>query len=289
VLDYHLHLWPHGERHRTMTIEELAAYCDAARKEGVTEIAVTEHLFRFVQADATLRGFWEDDTANPHLQEQASEYWQEHNGADLDAYVDTVLAAKDAGLPIVLGLEVDYYEGRMDKVRALLDDYPFDVLLGSVHWIGAWMFDVLDSDVAQDEWDRRGIARAWDAYTRAIEELSASGAVDVLAHPDLCKVANRRPSTPEEFYDRIAAAAASSNLAAEVSSAGWRKPCAEPYPAPPLLQRFRALDVPITTASDAHSHDLVAYRVSDLRPLLRDAGYTDLAAFSARDHQPVPI
>jgi histidinol-phosphatase (PHP family) len=289
MLDYHLHLWPHGERHRAITIDELASYCEAARAQGITEIALTEHLFRFVQADATLHGFWEDDTGNPYLQEQASEYWREHQGADLDAYVDTVLEAKDAGLPIVLGLEVDYYRGRMDKVQALLDDYPFDVLLGSVHWLGAWMFDVLESDVAQEEWDRRGIARAWDAYTKAIEELSASGAVDVLAHPDLCKVANRRPSTPEEFYDRIAEAAASSNLAAEVSSAGWRKPCNEPYPAASLLQRFRARDVPITTASDAHSHDLVSHRVRDLEPMIREAGYTDLAAFSARDHQPVPI
>jgi histidinol-phosphatase (PHP family) len=254
----------------------------------VTEIALTEHLFRFAQADAPLRGFWEDDD-DPVLRAQAEEYWREHNGADLDAYVEVGLAAKAAGLPIVLGLEVDYYASRMDRVAALLDGYPFDVLLGSVHWIGAWLFDVLESSVAQREWDNRGLEQAWDAYTRAMEELAASRTVDVLAHPDLCKVTGRSPAVPDEFHDRIAEAAATSGIAAELSSAGWRKPCAEAYPAPPLLAKFRARGVPITTASDAHELDHVAWRAADLRPLLEAAGYTELVAFDRRKPRAVAI
>ena len=288
LLDYHLHLWPHGEADSTVTIEQVAAYCERAEAVGVSEIAVTEHLFRFAQADAVLAGFWDDDP-DPILRANMATYWDLHARADLDAYVDTVLVAKDAGLPVVLGLEVDHYAGRMDKVAALIDGYPFDVLLGSVHWIGAWLFDIIESSVAQREWDHRGVDQAWDAYTRAIEELSASGTVDVLAHPDLCKVADRRPATPDEFHDRIAEAAAASGIAAEVSSAGWRKPCAEAYPAPPLLARFRALDVPVTTASDAHTVEQVAYRAQDLKPLLDDAGYTELVAFTGRTRRTVGL
>lgn len=292
VLDYHLHLWPHGERHRQPSLDELAAYCDAAREQGVEEIALTEHLFRFVQADGPLGDHWRDDPSNPRLQQQADEYWREHNGADLDTYVDAVLEAKAAGLPVVLGMEVDYYAGRMDKVQALLEGYPFDVLLGSVHWIGAWLFDVLESSVAQDEWDHRTVEGAWDGYVRALEELAASGAVDVLAHPDLCKVAARWPSAAsavDEFHDRIAEAAATSGIAAEVSSAGWRKPCDEPYPAPSLLQKFHDRGVSITTASDAHSLDLVAHRTADLRPFVEAAGYTELVRFRARRPEKVGL
>jgi histidinol-phosphatase (PHP family) len=158
-----------------------------------------------------------------------------------------------------------------------------------VHWIGAWLFDVIESSVAQAEWDHRGVDQAWDAYTEAIEELAASGAVDVLAHPDLCKVADRKPATPAEFHARIAEAAARSGIAAEVSSAGWRKPCAEAYPAPPLLAEFRARGVPVTTASDAHRLDQVADRIADLRPLLDAAGYTELVAFDGRRPRAVPL
>ena len=290
VLDYHLHLWPHGERARQPTLDELAAYCEHARRQGIEQIALTEHLFRFTQADGTLRGVWDDDrAASPALRAQAADYWAEHNHADLDAYVEAALEAKRAGLPVVLGLEVDYYEGRMDKVQALLEGYPFDVLLGSVHWIGAWLFDVVESSVAMDEWDHRGVDEAWDSYTRAIEELSASKAIDVLAHPDLAKVAGRTPAFPDEFHDRIAEAAASSGLAAEVSSAGWRKPCGEQYPATSLLQKFHDKRVPITTASDAHTLEQVAFRVADLEPLIRAAGYTELVAFDGRKPRPVKI
>ena len=79
----------------------------------MTEIALTEHLFRFRQADALLGGFWKDEP-DAALRESMAAYWHDHAHADLDAYVTCVLDAKAAGLPVVLGLEVDYYRGRMD-------------------------------------------------------------------------------------------------------------------------------------------------------------------------------
>lgn len=290
MLDYHLHLWPHGQPSAAPRLEELAAYCERAAAAGVTEIALTEHLFRFTQADDVLGGFWEDD---PHraLRSCMGAYWSEHAHADLDEYVDAVQEAKAAGLPVVLGLEVDYYPGRMDKVAALLEGYPFDVLLGSVHWLGAWGFDNFDDPVILNEWSVRSIDAVWNQYTDALEELAASGAVDVLAHPDLCKVMGRFPSATlvDECYDRMAEAAAGAGMAAEVSSAGWRKPVGEPYPDPGLLARFRERGVPVTTASDAHSLPDVASRSADLRGLLADAGYTELAAFRARARRPVAV
>ncbi len=121
----------------------------------MTELAVTEHLFRFRQADALVGGFWDDERVPPALAESMAEYWKFHATADLDAYVECAQAAKEAGLPVVIGLEVDYYEGRMDTVADLLAGYPFDVLLGSVHWVGGWRFDDLDDPVSMAEWSTR--------------------------------------------------------------------------------------------------------------------------------------
>lgn len=288
MLDYHLHLWPHGTPASQPTLDELAAYCEAAAAAGVGEIALTEHLFRFRQADAALAGFWDDDP-NPVLRASLAGYWNEHAHADLDAYVEAVLEAKAAGLPVVLGLEVDHYAGRMDKVAALLEGYPFDVLLGSVHWVGAWGFDQLGDPVIDAEWDARSIESVWDAYTGALEELAASGVCDVLAHPDLAKLSGRRPTVPDEWYDRMAEAAVAAGMAAEVSSAGWRKPVGEAYPAPALLSRFRKAGVPATTASDSHGLGDVASRSADLRAMLADAGYETLTSFRTRTAEQVPI
>jgi histidinol-phosphatase (PHP family) len=87
----------------------------------------------------------------------------------------------------------------------------------------------------------------------------------------------------------MAEAAAASGMAAEVSSAGWRKPAAEAYPSPPLLARFAARGVPFTTASDAHGLPGVAERAGDLVDLLRDAGVATLRAYRGRVPTEVPI
>ncbi len=289
MLDYHLHLWPHSQSEVETTVEQVSAYCARATAAGVTEIAVTEHLFRFTQAKELLGGFWDDLPGDDALRPGMSAYWDHHARVDLDHYVDVVQAVKAEGLPVVLGLEVDFYPGRMDQVARLLAGYPFDVLLGSVHWLGAWRFDVLNEPETLAEWDVRHVDQVWDEYTGAMEELAASGACDVFAHPDLVKIAGRVPAVPDEFYDRIAEAAVRSGMAAELSSAGWRKPFGEEYPAPPLLARFVDRGVPLTTASDGHALPDVADRVDDLQDLLARAGVSQLQGYRERRPYPVPV
>jgi len=289
VLDYHLHLWPHHEHETPLRLERLAEYCEQAQASGVTELALTEHLFRFRQADALLGGFWDDEGVPAALAESMAGYWKFHATADLDAYVACAQEAKDAGLPVVIGLEVDYYEGRMDAVASLLAGYPFDVLLGSVHWVGGWRFDDLDDAVSMAEWSHRDVDACWDGYTSAMEELAATGTCDVLAHPDLIKVAGHVPDAPAEWWDRIAEAAVTSGMAAELSSSGWRKPVGEQYPALGLLERFVARRVPLTTASDAHHLDHVAHRADDLRALLASVGVGALQGYRARRPHSVAV
>jgi histidinol-phosphatase (PHP family) len=289
VLDYHLHLWPHSERETPLDLDQLRAYCERAQAAGVTELAVTEHLFRFRQAASLLGGFWRDDAVSPALQASMADYWDFHATADLDHYVACAQVAQDAGLPLVIGLEVDYYAGQMDTVAGLLDGYPFDVLLGSIHWLGAWRFDDIDDPVSMGEWSTRQVDACWEGYTAALEELAASGACDVLAHPDLIKVAGHIPDAPQEWWDRMAEAAASSGMAAELSSAGWRKPVAEQYPALPLLERFVAAGVPLTTASDAHRLEQVADHAAGLRALLDQVGVDALCRFAGRQPHRAPL
>lgn len=285
MIDYHVHLWPHEEQAepKEQRLERLAIYCEQARLRGVEEIALTEHLFRFTQVYDIANEFWQAEE-NLQLREQICSYFEFHATADLDRYVEDVLAAKAAGLPVVLGLEVDYYPGSMDRVASLLAGYPFDVLLGSVHWLGTWMFDNLADEVAMAEWDRRGTEVAWKSYVEAIEELAATKSCDVLAHPDLIKLTGRRPASGlvDEYNARIADAAQRSGMAAEISSAGLRKPIGEAYPAPDLLRRLYEAGVPVTTASDSHGPSRVADRHDDLVVRARSAGYTELMAFRNR-------
>lgn len=292
MLDYHVHLWPHPELADLgeQSLERLAAYCDLAGRRGVEEIAVTEHLFRFVEAKPLLERALEDAGSSVFARPMAA-YFDHHATASLDDYVEALVAARRAGLPVRLGLEVDYHQGRMGDVARLLAGYPFDVLLGSVHWLGSWMFDVLEDPVQHGEWSRRGTEAAWRQYTEALEELAGSRTCDVLAHPDLVKVAGHRPDATllSECHHRMAEAASRSGMAAEISSAGWRKPCGEAYPSPALLGLFHERGVPVTTASDTHGGGAVGERADELAVLARSAGYESLRAFRGRVGVDVPL
>ena len=211
-------------------------------------------------------------------------YWDHHARVDLDTYVEVVEAVKAEGLPVVLGLEVDYYQ-RPDGPRwpACSPAIPSTCCSARSTGSGPGGSTCSNEPLVLAEWDVRDIDAVWDEYTRAMEELGASGVCDVFAHPDLVKVAGRVPAVPDEFYDRITEAAVRSGMAAELSSAGWRKPVGEEYPAPPLLKRFVDRGVPLTTASDAHRLPDVADRADDLRgPPAREPGSTDCGATGGR-------
>jgi histidinol-phosphatase (PHP family) len=292
MIDYHVHLWPHNERAEPseLRLDRLVSYCEQAQSVGVREIALTEHLFRFTQVRDIAQEFWRDEE-NLVLRDQISSYFDFHATADLDRYVEDVLAAKAAGLPVILGLEVDYYPGAMDAVSGVLANYPFDVLLGSVHWLGTWMFDVLEDEVSMAEWGHRGTDGAWRNYTEALEELAATRTCDVLAHPDLIKVAGQRPDVGllNECHARIAEAAKSSGMSAEISSAGLHKPAQETYPARDLLAQFHRAGVRVTTASDAHGPLKVGDHHQELIDLAQQVGYRELCGFRNRVGYPIDI
>jgi histidinol-phosphatase (PHP family) len=205
---------------------------------------------------------------------------------DIEAYVDAVSDAKRRGLPVKLGLEVDYEPGREDETRELLEPYPWDFLLGSVHFV-----DDLAVDGEPRLIDAVGTEEAWRRYFGVLGNAARSGLFDSLSHPDLVKIFGRRPdrSVVHELHEQIADAVADSGTAIEVSSAGLRKPVGELYPDPALLAAFRARGVRATLASDAHQPSLVGKDFDLARELLRSAGYDTITVFELRESRQVPL
>ncbi len=287
--DYHLHLHPHRPLPGAPPMGEYPAgyidrYVEVARSRGVAEIGFTEHLYRCVEAEAALGRPWEHEN-NPLLAAQTREMITRERNLSLDKYVSVVLDAKARGLPVKLGLEVDFQRGREQQVLDLIAPYPWDFLIGSVHLIGGWDFVRRD---AGEELRRRGIEVAWRQYFELETALAASGMVDVLAHVDVIKKVGLRPA-PEviaELGRSVVAAAAASGVAVEVSSAGLRRASQEIFPAPALLAMFGAAGVPITLASDAHIAEDAAWGHDLVVAAARVAGYTSYLRFSSRERIP---
>jgi histidinol-phosphatase (PHP family) len=257
IVDYHMHLRDSGERveHAFHAVER---FVEVAAARGVDEIGFSEHVYYFRQT----RPVW------------TLEYQTERCVYDLDVYVDAVLEAKRQGLPVKLGLEVDYVGERQDELAAALEPYPWDYLLGSVHWI-----DGLAVDQEPGLWAVASVEEVWRRYFAALAELAASGHVDVLAHPDLAKIFGRRPDGPIEYP-------ALAGVALEISTAGLHKPVGELYPDPAFLEAVR---LPITLASDAHVPQNVGRDLDRAVALARAAGYETVTVFENRRGRQEPL
>lgn len=289
--DYHVHLHPHlpteagdpppGDFSR----ELIERYVESAAKRGVEEVCFTEHLYRMQEAGPVLGEFWAGES--PEVAAPTVAFVLAERQFTLESYVTAVVEARDFGLPVLLGMEIDFFPESIDAVLDLVEPYPWDLLLGSVHWIGGFAVDAADSG---DEFDRRGVERVYAEYFALETELAGSGKVDVLAHVDVVKKHGHRLN-PErvDLYQAVAAAASASQTAVEVSSAGLVAPCAEVYPSPAFLQVLADHEVEITLASDAHRPDAVGREFDRVRAAARQAGYTERVEFRRRQATSVPI
>lgn len=260
MIDCHVHTarCGHGEG-------EAADYVLAARGAGIEVITFTEHL------------------PLPQALDPVREYSMPP--CDLAGYLDEVrslAAASAAGSPLVLaGVEADWLEHDMDHVRGLLAAHEFDLVLGSVHFVDGWAFD--DPNLIE-QWDTADVDATWRRYFEHVVVAARTGLFDAMAHPDLVKKFGYRPSfDTAELYDWVAEEFANAGVAIELSTAGLRKPAAEPYPGPDLLAACARAGVRATLGSDAHRPSEVAYAFDRARRELAAVGYERLVYFVGRE------
>ena len=151
-----------------MTRALIEQYVRAGEARGVTTVCITEHLFRFEEAYKMLHGWWDEDP-DKRLAGMVGQYWQDHVSGSVADYVRLIEDAKSAGLPVLLGIEMDWLHGKEDVLRSFLAPYDWDIVLGSVHYIGSWG---IDDDLFLDEWEKRDVAQAWAEYGGLMKELA---------------------------------------------------------------------------------------------------------------------
>lgn len=208
---------------------------------------------------------------------------------ELPDYVEEVRTAalESDDVRVLLGFEVDWTPSQVDLLTHVLEAFPVDVVLGSVHMLDGWAFD--DPELVRT-WDDRDIDVVWSSYFDEIIAAARSGMFDVMAHPDLVKKFGHLPSiSPEAHYERAAEAFADAGVAIEASSAGLRKPCAEIYPARGFVEACFRHRVPVTIGSDAHAPAEVGSGFDAVRDLLLGVGYRHVVYFEDRRMREVAL
>jgi histidinol-phosphatase (PHP family) len=220
--DYHSH--PQGHRVQLYSRELLQLWIDGARTRGLNDVAFTDHD-RF-HAGINFDEIDKLRAANPDVRIRA--------GIELDNDPQTSAAGRQ------------WIEKNWDKL---------DFVLGSVHYLDdpTQMFDSVPAGATQFE--GRNIDNLYADYFRRVRNIAATGVVDCLSHLDLVKIHGHRPNAEiGEIVNETLDFIRSRDLAIELSTAGWRKPVNELYPADRIIELAVEKGIPFTTASDAHSH-----------------------------------
>ncbi|MGZ8784599.1 MAG: histidinol-phosphatase [Acidimicrobiia bacterium] len=291
--DSHLHLYPHRKGDPLpppppdqYSLAHIEQYVDQAARRDVDELTFTEHLYRCVESVDAIGNIWER-ASDPMIRANTQRDLLADRTMSLERYIEVILAAKDAGLPVLLGLEVDFFPDNIDAVLDLIEPHPWDVLIGSIHWIDGWWFDRRHSEF---EWERLGPRLVYERYFEAMSDMAASGKVDVITHPDRVKYLRKRfPAEQIDLYATLLAAAQQTNVAIEINTGGLRHPVHEIYPSPTFIRMIRDAGLAITFASDAHAPDQAAWGLDLAREEAAEAGFTHRARFVSRERTLVPF
>jgi histidinol-phosphatase (PHP family) len=247
--DYHTHTGRCGH-----ASGDPALYVAAAREQRLIGIGIADHLPLLPDPDPELS----------------------MGVCDLGDYVAEVQALK-AIHPgyVLLGVEADYRPHTVGEVRSLLEDHPFDYVIGSVHHLGTWGFD----DPRQiDEYEDRDIDEVWIEYFQLVGDAAESGLFTIMGHLDLVKKFGYRPTRTlaielDHLVDRIARA----GVLVEINTAGLHRPVGEAYPTLDILRRLYTAGARITFGSDAHRPDQVGRDFGHAVELAQAAGYDSFA------------
>ncbi|OMD77780.1 MULTISPECIES: histidinol-phosphatase HisJ [Paenibacillus] len=264
-IDYHTHHERCGH-----AVGKLEEYVQRGIELGLQQLGLSDHL--------------------PLIHVDPASYYPEMAMpmAELPRYVEECLTLKERYRGVIdlrVGLEADYIEGYEEQIREILSPYPWDYLIGSVHFLGEW--DITDHRQVHG-WEGKDALQVYRLYYDAVKKSALSGLYDIIGHMDVIKRFGYGPQTPEGTAEVRALeletlkVIADRGIAMELNASGLTKPCAEMFPAEHLLQEALKLGIPLTLGSDAHDPAKLGDGLQEARSMLWQTGFRELAVFEGR-------
>lgn len=239
-------------------------YIESALNAGLSEIGFSEHLTPFMPPQK-----WNMDPGN------------------IGKYVEHIdsLRRSIKQVKVRTGLEVDFFPGREEETRAILSSLPLDYVIGSVHYQG----DVT-VDLGPEYYEGKDIDNLYYTFFETVNAAVRSRLFDIIAHCDLIRIYNYKPSRDTEpYYRKLARTMKKNNVAFEINTNGRNRPVGDFYPDRKFLHIFREENVPVCVNSDAHMPSRVGQYFDEAYRLLKDAGYTEMAVFENRKRKMMPF
>jgi histidinol-phosphatase (PHP family) len=254
--DYHMH--------SAFSVDSRVPLRDRAEQAialGLREICVTDHC-DFTPLDAS-SGYY-----------QAAGYFAE---------LERVREEFAGRITLRAGVEIGEWHQFSEEAEALASAYPYDFIIGSLHWVG-------EHDVMQPPYfEGREEREVYEAYYTELLAMVDHGGFDVIGHLDVPKrhgftVYGRYSDTEfEELIRAVLRRAIDKGIGIEINTGTARRPVGTFSPTLDVLRWYRELGGDILTiGSDAHRPTDMAYRFEEVPAMLAATGFRAITCFEGR-------
>lgn len=273
-IDYHMHF-----EYGSYDLEWVQGFFESAKKNGVSEIGISEHSHGFIEfKDLYYEELILDDSVVGSYQAK----WLEKNKFkySLKDYFKFMQMLKEKGYPVKIGIEICNFKNQ-EKVKAIIKDYEFDYIIGSVHFLNGWGYDFAD---IKQVWNDFSLQDIYKWYAEEITNLAQSGLYDVLGHPFNIRLFKNIPEFDvKPILEQVATVLKEANMVIDINTGTlYRYPIEEISPYPDFLQVAKKYDLPIITSSDAHKPEDCGRYIDEAINYAKTFGYDSSIIFTNR-------
>ena len=260
--DYHLHSNFSCDGRAT-----LVEQCISAVQKGIPEIGVTEHY-------------------DLHPLEECRDWFRLNEWA---AELERARAGFQGRLIVRAGIEIGEPHLYQAEARAMLQHYPFDYALGSLHWVGQEI-------IFDRNYFRRPTDTAFRLFFEELERMTRAGGFDIRSHFDVV-VRVGQPVygsyDPRRYEDVIRAVLRNCigrGIALDINTQGLRNRCQLLTPGVETLRWYAEMGGErVTLGSDAHRSDDIGANFDIALEAMRTAGLKYVTMFEKREARLVRV
>lgn len=259
MIDGHMHL-ENGPLH----VDYVMEFVDAGVKAGMDTIHILDHTHRFIEFQPLYTRLKEAS----HYQKE----WLEKKTLEpLQSYFDLIEEVKQMDLPIEVkfGLEVCYAPEDKEFLREILNAYPYDFLIGSIHSIDALLYD-MNSFSREILWDKYDTNAIYKRYYEIMEDMICSDLFTQIGHPDQLKLFHYDPTYDlKPTYERLAQVAKEHDVYMECNTGIYYRYHHEDMGTnKEFMDILKKHGVKIMSASDAHQSKHVGMYIKEVSETL---------------------
>jgi histidinol-phosphatase (PHP family) len=261
--DYHLH-----SNFSCDCKVSIVEQCLSAIAKGLPEIGLTEHY-------------------DLHPGEECPNWFRVNEWA---AELDRARQEFEGRLIVRAGIELGEPHLYQTECQTMLQRYPFDYALGSLHWVGDQI--IFDRHYFQ----QRSPNEAFGRFFEELERMTRVGGFDVLSHFDVVVRVGQPiyhgydPRRYEAAIRAVLQNCIDHGIALDLNTQGLRNRCQLLTPGVEILTWYREMGGErITLGSDAHTPDAIAANFDAAIEAMQAAGLKYVTQFEKREARMITI